>query len=266
MKQWARKALRIALIVALVVSLGVVLWRQAEYAGGRADYAQAEAVAGVPSLGPAAPDPSPTSPGTKDVPDLAPKTSDTELELLAQVDLGALAQVNGDVVGWIAIPGTELSYPLLQGRDNQRYLNYTWQGRRSGVGAIFLDWRCDPELREPYTLIYGHRMHDTSMFGSLGGYADEAYWREHPSVYIVHRGGAERFDIFAAFEARVDSDVYRLEAPAEDWAAFVAWCLEQSAVDGGRNPTPGSKIITLSTCTRAGGRTTRWVVVAAQEG
>ena len=42
------------------------------------------------------------------------------------MDLPALQQVNSDVIGWIAIPGTEISYPLVQGTDNDYYLTHTW--------------------------------------------------------------------------------------------------------------------------------------------
>ncbi|MFR0925048.1 MAG: hypothetical protein ACLSGI_10835 [Butyricicoccaceae bacterium] len=41
------------------------------------------------------------------------------------MDLPALQQVNSDVIGWIAIPGTEISYPLVQGADNDYYLTHT---------------------------------------------------------------------------------------------------------------------------------------------
>ena len=40
------------------------------------------------------------------------------------MDLPALQQVNSDVIGWIAIPGTGISYPLGQGPDNDYYLTH----------------------------------------------------------------------------------------------------------------------------------------------
>ena len=46
------------------------------------------------------------------------------------MDLPALQQVNSDVIGWIAIPGTEISYPLVQGTDNDYYLTHTWNQKQ----------------------------------------------------------------------------------------------------------------------------------------
>ena len=97
--------------------------------------------------------------------------------LLAELDLAALQGVNPDVKGWIVIPDTPLSYPLLQGGNNQYYLNHTWQGNRNPMGAIFLDSNAGPG--DFSTLIYGHRMHNETMFGSLAEYRDLEYWRAH---------------------------------------------------------------------------------------
>ena len=91
-----------------------------------------------------------------------------------------------------------------------------------------------------------------------------AYWEEHPSVYVAHEGGVNEYDIFAAFEASVDSDVYRRGfSQTEDREAFISWCLEQSVIDTGVRPTAEGRIITLSTCTQSGGAATRWVVLAS---
>ena len=261
------KALRAVLAVALAAGLSVILWRQVEYASGNADYKKAEGLAGVSIQ--QLPQPAPSSPeSARPSPDPAPASgapedTDPNLALLGSIDLAALQAVNPDVVGWIAIPGTELSYPLLQGEDNQYYLNHTWQGHRSSVGAIYLDFRADPSLMYFHTLIYGHRMHNGSMFGSLAGYDDAEYWRAHPSVYIVHGDGVNRYDIFAAFKAHVNSSVYQLDSPGNaERGEFLDWCLEQSVIRTNITPAAGDRVITLSTCVSLGRSDYRWVVQA----
>lgn len=261
MNQKVVKALKIVLGLVLAVAVAVVLCRQVQYAGGRSDYDQAAELAGLSgSEAPFA-----TAPGESLAPEQTPAADEAPARL-EELDLAALQQVNSDVVGWISIPDTELSYPVLQGEDNQYYLEHTWRKQRNGMGAIFLDCRFDPGLTDFYTLIYGHRMHNATMFGSLARYEDAAYWQEHPSVYLVNEGGVNRYDIFAAFEAGVDSDVYRRGfSQTQDREVFITWCLEQSVIDTGVRPTAGGRIITLSTCTRSGGAATRWVVLAALE-
>ena len=87
------------------------------------------------------------------------------------MDLSPLQEVNADVVGWIEIPGV-LSYPLLQGGDNAYYLTHAWNGEENAAGAVFLDCRADACLGDFNTLIYGHRMRNGTMFGSLKHYKD----------------------------------------------------------------------------------------------
>jgi len=184
---------------------------------------------------------------------------DPYAEALAAMDFAALREVNSDVLGWILIPGTKVSYPLVQGEDNDFYLNHTWKKSRSAVGSIFLESRCSSDLMDPHTIIYGHRMKNGSMFASLGNYKNQSYWSEHPSIYITTDSGSYRYDIFAAYEADVTGHTYTLEAA--DWRAFVEESLAQSVIDTGILPVVGEPIITLSTCT-GDGYDTRWVVQA----
>lgn len=249
------RILTAALVLALIAALGSMIAKQLEYRREERDYAQAQEIAKAPAL-PAVP--AGTAPAA---PEEMSGQPDEVLTALAEIDLEALRERNTDVIGWICIPGTNLSYPLLQGTDNAYYLSHTWQNEKNSAGAVFLDYRSG--LDELYSLIYAHRMANTTMFGMLKFYDDEAFWAEHPSVYLVSENAVGRYDIFSAFEASVHSDVYKLDLPEEEREEFLAWCLEQSAIDTGITPEAKEKTICLSTCTSGGSVTgTRWVVHA----
>lgn len=189
-----------------------------------------------------------------------------EIQALASIDLEALRTVNPDVAGWIEIPGTQLSYPVLYGTDNQYYLTHTWAGEVNSGGSIFLECTGKRDFSDFHTIIYGHRMRDGSMFGSLRNYRDRAYWEEHPAIYVAFDGGVYRYEIFAAQEAGVTSLVYRLdleESGIEE--SFIQACLEGSSIDTGVTPSAEDQILTLSTCTGIG-YATRWVVHAVLTG
>lgn len=246
-----RRALQILLALALIVGLGVVGWHQLDYIRGESDYHEASQTAAVPPLE--------VVPLPEEGEQAPP---DPNFDLLADVDLDSLRETNEDVRGWIVIPDTALSYPVVQCGDNRYYLNHTWKGKRNSAGAIFLEWQVSGDFDDFSTLIYGHRMRNETMFGTLREYKDIEYWRQHPSVYLVHDGGIGRYDIYAAFEAGVRSQVYRLAFPKrEDKEEFIAYGLENSAIDTGLAPSADSRIITLSTCTGRG-HATRWVVQA----
>ena len=252
------RGLELALAVVLLVSLVMIVRTQRAYAKGASTYEEAAAVAKLPELV-AIPLPA-VSEETKAKWEMdgaaendVPAAPDPNLVLLAEVDLDELWQINSDVLGWISIPETMVSYPILQGEDNDFYLKHTWQKASSSVGSIFMDYRSNPELTDFNTVIYGHRMRDRSMFGSLGDYKDQEHWRTHPSIYLADADGAYRYDIFAVYEASVTGPVYDLrEFDTEEREEFIDACLEQSLIETGIVPTVDDHILTLSTCTGNG--------------
>lgn len=181
-----------------------------------------------------------------------------EAAALADIRLEALREVNKDVIGWIEIPGTEVSYPLLKGEDNQYYLSHDWQKEENNAGSIFLESQCSPDLTGFHTIVYGHRMRNETMFGSLKYYKDPKYWREHPSVYLVVDSGIYRYDIFSAWEAGLKDIVYYLDLTDRE-EEFIRTCLENSVITTGIVPDVQDKILTMSTCT-GNGHSKRWTI------
>ena len=268
MKQKLRKALTVVLALVLVVSLAAVLRQQMGYRQGDEDYSAAEELAGVSQevVSRSQPKKEPASAPEQEETPAAEEEADPEAELLealAATDLAALREVNTDVVGWITIPGTKVNYPVVHRGDNDYYLDHTWKGERSSVGAIFLDYRNSPDLTDDNTLIYGHNMKNRSMFGELKYYVNDGHWEEHPSIYIVDDNGVRRYDIYAVYEASVDAVTYeKTFADAAAKEAFINYGIRRTVVDTGVVPTAEDDIITLSTCTGVG-YATRWVVQAA---
>ena len=184
--------------------------------------------------------------------------------MLANSIFGAyLSRYYSDVLGWITIPDTVISYPLMKAKDNQEYLYQTWDGKYSKFGSIFLECRNSHDLSDFNTLIYGHNMLTDDMFGTLLEYADQSHYESHPSVYVVTDSGVRRYDIFSAYEANVISDTYRLvfEDDARRQSALELYT-SSSVLDTGLIPGVTDSILTLSTCTGRGTANLRFVVQA----
>lgn len=191
-----------------------------------------------------------------------PEPLPEEAAELLSIDLEALRDINEDVVGWITIPGTELSYPLVQGADNQYYLSHSWKREASSGGAVFLEVTSSRDLSDFHTIVYAHQMRNDSMFGSLKYYNSLDYLREHPSIYLAAGGAIYRYDIFSAQKAGIKSMVYRLDLEEKHLEnEFFQWCLDNSVIDTGLNPSAGDQVLTLSTCV-GNDRANRWVVSA----
>lgn len=247
-KRW-RLILKILLVLVLVSGVLCAGIRQLEYYRSAQEQADAEQIASVPDSEP------------DEVPETEEETyTDPYAGELASIDLEALREVNDDIIGWISIPGTQVSYPLLQSVDNSYYLKHTWKEAYNSAGSIFLECRNAPDLSDFNTIIYGHNMRNGSMFGELKQYRDLEYWKEHPSVYIVNDSGVHRYDIFAAHEAGVRTIIYGLGITEQDTKErFIELAQTSSVIEPGVVPTVEDKIVTLSTCT-GNGYDTRWVV------
>lgn len=159
----------------------------------------------------------------------------------------ALRQTNPDVLGWITIPDTVISYPLMKAADNQEYLYQTWDGKYSKYGSIFLECRNSHDLSDFNTLIYGHNMLTDDMFGTLPDYGQQSHFESHPSIYVVTDAGVRRYDVFSAYEAQVISDTYRLifEDDVRKEAALELYT-GASVLDTGIVPEADDAILTLS--------------------
>ena len=258
----------IILVVLLVfaASVGMTIRQRTQYRQIAEDRAEAARIANLPEPDAQAPgDAASAQPAPSPAAMAEPQAG--EAAAIAGIDLDALRAVNEDITGWIVIPGTELSYPLVQGTDNQYYLSHNWKREASSGGSVFLESTNSRDLTGFHTIIYAHRMRNDTMFGTLKYYADLDYWQEHPSVYVVLDSSIFRYDIFSAQEAGVKGIVYRLDIEENQLKEeFLQYCTENSAIDTGLAPGPDDRILTLSTCTSSG-HATRWVVhgVLAQE-
>lgn len=90
-----------------------------------------------------------------------------------------LRKQNPDVFAWLTVYGTNIDYPLVQGEDNDKYMNQTVLGEYSVSGSLFLDYRNKRDFSDFNSIIFGHHMEKQKMFGEIGEFKDESYFWEH---------------------------------------------------------------------------------------
>jgi sortase B len=78
-----------------------------------------------------------------------------------------LLKINPDVRAWVTLDNTGIDYPVVQGKTNLSYINTDVYGNFSLAGSIFLDSRNDGNFNDTYSLLYGHYMENSKMFGDL---------------------------------------------------------------------------------------------------
>lgn len=179
------------------------------------------------------------------------------------VNFEELKAVNPDIVGWIyieAIPN--ISYPIVQGTDNEYYLKHTVEKTRNSSASIFLDYQNSPDFTDANTIIYGHNMKNQSMFGLLKKMRDQSVYDESPYIWILTPSGDYLYEVFSACEVSANDEVYTLfSAGGEEFKLYLEKMQAKSDVVNDMTFTGDEYIITLSTCT--GNDATRCVVQAA---
>ena len=84
---------------------------------------------------------------------LKPKPSEEGTE--SDPGFEELQALNPDVCAWLSLEGTEIEYPVLQGRTNLSYISTDVYGKYSLAGSIFLDSRNGRNGEDLYNLVYG---------------------------------------------------------------------------------------------------------------
>lgn len=168
-----------------------------------------------------------------------------------EVDWKELAQINPDIVGWVFVDGIpEISYPVLQGKDNDTYLHQTFRKQYLYAGSIFMDAGNRRDFADPNTVVYGHNMKDGSMFGKLKNLNEQKQYDAHPFFWILTPEGNYRYHIFSVFTTPVDSDTYTLYS--QNGPEFLAWEKKQQEASEVKNDVElmkSDKTVILSTCT-----------------
>lgn len=182
----------------------------------------------------------------------AETTAETQPPRFPTVDFAGLREKNGDVVAWIQIPALEgLDYPVVIGEDNAYYVNHNWQKEESEEGAIFLDFRNQPDFSQPHNILYGHCMKDGTMFQPLGQWEKESFLTGNDRSVLLYLPNETRvYEIIGSERVNaLDSRVYKTDyTPGQEWADAIGTTLEHLWYESDRSYDGNSELLTLSTC------------------
>lgn len=168
-----------------------------------------------------------------------------------------LQEVNSDIVGWIEISGTNINYPVLQGKDNEYYLNHNYKKQKTEKGSIFLDAKYDWDIPNNNLLIYGHNLVNGQMFKDLIKYREKEFYDKHSTIRFTTEKEDIEFKIMSAFYSNVfykdEKDVFRYydfinSKKKKEYNEFAKNAKKASLYDTGVEAEYGEELITLVTC------------------
>ncbi len=178
-----------------------------------------------------------------------------------RVDFEELCKVNGETMAWIYMESCEISYPVVQGTDNEYYLHVTLSGEPNSSGTIFMDYLSSPDFTDYNTFVFGHNMKNGSMFGSLKRlHREEGLCDSNPYFYIYTRDGEVlKYRIFSYYITPDTSDTYINPQTEEEFEEYIAKIRECSIYDCDVEVGTEDMLATMSTCSGTSG-TERFVV------
>lgn len=181
-----------------------------------------------------------------------PKTGEP-MEILREYSQAYLK--NTDMVGWIEVPDTRISYPVVQSPYHPNYyLDRNFEKKYDVHGCIYAGEACDINEPSDNIILYGHRMKDEGMFAQLDNYTDIEYYKTHKYLYfdtLTERHTYKIISVFATSANPGEGFTYHTFIDADNEAAFNAFvksCKDWSMYDIPTTAEYGDKLLTLSTC------------------
>ena len=176
-----------------------------------------------------------------------------------EINWDALREANPDVVGWVYVPDTKISYPIVhRDGDDSHYLNHTFNGDTTGrfgaeFGCIMLSGENAGDFTDQVNVIYGHNMADGSMFAQFAQFTDAATFNAHRTVYILTPTGNYKLSTFAIdrIEETDTTVVVPNFASAAELSGYAQTRMDASLVTPNPASSPASSInqvFAFSTC------------------
>ena len=170
---------------------------------------------------------------------------------LIDVDINKLKEKNSDTVGWINVNNTNINYPYVQGKDNNYYLDHSFNKKYNEAGWVFLDYRNDKNLSNKNNILYAHSRLDKTMFGSLSKTL-KSNWYNNKDNHIIRLSTETENTMWQIFSVyKIPEETYYITTnfnSDNDYQKFLNTIKERSIHNFSTNLTTDDKILTLSTC------------------
>lgn len=166
-----------------------------------------------------------------------------------EIDWDYLKSVNEDIIAWIEIEDTNISYPVLKD-ENLYYLKHSFNKKYNSNGSIFTTNKNPFEDEE--TIVYGHNMKNGSMFSNLGKFLDEEFLYSHLKFKIYTPEKNYEAYIFSVYSIGVETESSNIKTL--DFEKRIDYYKKASkySIDNTENI---EKIVKLSTCSYINAKT-----------
>ena len=164
---------------------------------------------------------------------------------------------NPEFVGYLSADGVNLNLPVVQAKDDKKYLEKNFKLQSTKYGCPFVTHLNNIEPLDRNTVIFGHHMNNGTIFGALDKYKTIDGFRKAPVITFNTLYRDYSWKVIAAIvtNAYTKDDngyifrYYFTELSTEgNFASYLNALSERSLYDTGVDVLPTDKLLTLSTC------------------
>lgn len=171
------------------------------------------------------------------------------------IDFEELFKESSNAVAWVHVPSVSISYPVVQGDDNDFYMDHMFNDEFSWSGSIFLDYK-NESIEDLHTILYGHHMQDGSMFTGLLEYDSEEFFKEQKEdncnyFYIYTEKATYTYEIFCVTDVTFaeNPEAYNIVINNKDGLKqYIDVITPLALYDTGVTVDENDTIVTLYTC------------------
>ena len=166
------------------------------------------------------------------------------------IDFEELKKINGDIIGWIKVEGTDIELAVVQGSDNSYYLTHSLDKSYSSAGWAFMDYRNRLDGSDKNVVIYGHNRRNSSIFGTLKNVLNSEWYENENNrfIHFVTEDGDMVYEVFSVYRIEVEDYYLQTQFGDGEFVNFVGNLKNRSVKDFGVDVGEDDSILTLSTC------------------
>lgn len=167
------------------------------------------------------------------------------------IDFDKLKEQNNEAIAWIKVNNTNIEYPVVKTKNNEFYLNHSFDKSENLGGWIFADYKNKFNGTDKNIVIYGHNMKDNSMFGTMQKILNPEWYNNEENTNIILKTEGENY-IYKVFSIyRIENEDYYIKTEFNndsEFEQFLNTLKARSIKDFNMDMLESDSILTLSTC------------------
>lgn len=168
-----------------------------------------------------------------------------------------LYAANREFVGYLTIPGTNISTAVVRHSDDDFYYDHDFYGKATRYGAVFALAQNNMVNLDMNTVLIGHYMKDGARFHDLKYYKTADGYKKSPVIEFNTAYGDYKWKVYGAFilnGVKAGDDGYLLNClfnniSQQSFEAYIAEIDKRTLYKTGVTLLATDKILTLMTCT-----------------